>query len=196
MSDPGDALPTLDEVAAYLKAGKRTVYRLAQKVRFRRSSSNARGAFAAPNRIAGLPKASTRRSRRRSERGPSKQPTRTHLNREGEAAQAGAAHSARRPREVVSHQAAGDGKRQLRQSADLRRQPVGTEGVGAEVLGETEMRVHRPAVQYGQSVQNVANLPMAEPEPMEWASTIPRLKNKDAAPVNTTQGALFEEEDE
>ena len=31
MTDTGDEILTLDEVAAYLKAGKRTVYRLAQK---------------------------------------------------------------------------------------------------------------------------------------------------------------------
>ena len=31
MTDPEDEILTLDEVAAYLKAGKRTVYRLAQK---------------------------------------------------------------------------------------------------------------------------------------------------------------------
>lgn len=31
MSDPEDEILTLDEVAAYLKAGKRTVYRLAQR---------------------------------------------------------------------------------------------------------------------------------------------------------------------
>ncbi|WP_081601748.1 methylation-associated defense system helix-turn-helix domain-containing protein MAD1 [Paraburkholderia kururiensis] len=31
MTDPDSEILTLDEVAAYLKAGKRTVYRLAQK---------------------------------------------------------------------------------------------------------------------------------------------------------------------
>jgi len=31
MTDPEDEILTLDEVAPYLKAGKRTVYRLAQK---------------------------------------------------------------------------------------------------------------------------------------------------------------------
>ncbi|MCP1121293.1 methylation-associated defense system helix-turn-helix domain-containing protein MAD1 [Robbsia andropogonis] len=31
MTDTDDEILTLDEVAAYLKAGKRTVYRLAQK---------------------------------------------------------------------------------------------------------------------------------------------------------------------
>ena len=31
MSEPADEILTLDEVAVYLKAGKRTVYRLAQK---------------------------------------------------------------------------------------------------------------------------------------------------------------------
>lgn len=31
MTDADDEILTLDEVAAYLKAGKRTVYRLAQK---------------------------------------------------------------------------------------------------------------------------------------------------------------------
>lgn len=31
MSDPEGEILTLDEVAAYLKAGKRTVYRLAQR---------------------------------------------------------------------------------------------------------------------------------------------------------------------
>jgi excisionase family DNA binding protein len=31
MTDPEGEILTLDEVAAYLKAGKRTVYRLAQK---------------------------------------------------------------------------------------------------------------------------------------------------------------------
>lgn len=31
MTDPEDEILTLDEVAAYLKAGKRTVYRLTQK---------------------------------------------------------------------------------------------------------------------------------------------------------------------
>jgi excisionase family DNA binding protein len=31
MTNPEDEILTLDEVAAYLKAGKRTVYRLAQK---------------------------------------------------------------------------------------------------------------------------------------------------------------------
>lgn len=56
MNQPDSEILTLDEVAAYLKAGKKTVYRLAQQGGYRDSSWAAPGGFVAANWIAGLPR--------------------------------------------------------------------------------------------------------------------------------------------
>lgn len=55
MNQPDSEILTLDEVAIYLKAGKKTVYRLAQQGRYRGSSWAAPGGFVAASWIAGLP---------------------------------------------------------------------------------------------------------------------------------------------
>jgi len=78
--------------------------------------------------------------------------TRTHLDREGEAAQARAADSAGGCGEVVPRQASCHGWGYFRQPADFRGQLAGVEGAGAGVFGEGEVRVHRSAVQHGQRV--------------------------------------------
>lgn len=56
MNQPDSEILTLDEVAVYLKAGKKTVYRLAQQGRYRDSSWAAPGGFVAASWIAGLPR--------------------------------------------------------------------------------------------------------------------------------------------
>lgn len=55
MNQPEDEILTLDEVAVYFKAGKKTVYRLAQQGRYRDSSWAAPGGFVARSWTAGLP---------------------------------------------------------------------------------------------------------------------------------------------
>ena len=52
MTDLKGAILTLDEVAAYLKAGKRTVYRFAQKVEIPAFKLGVHGAFAVQSWIA------------------------------------------------------------------------------------------------------------------------------------------------
>ena len=74
MTEVESEILTLEEVAAYLKAGKRTVYRLAQKGEIPAFKLGEPGAFAARSWIGGSPKASARRSRRQSERAPNQQP--------------------------------------------------------------------------------------------------------------------------
>lgn len=54
MADPKDEILPLEEVAAYLKAGKRTGTDLLGKLPYPPSSSEARGDFAARNWIAEL----------------------------------------------------------------------------------------------------------------------------------------------
>ena len=54
------------------------------------------------------------------------------------------------PAKSLSREASGDGRRHLRQPADLRRQPAGVEGTGGGVCGQGEVRVHRSAVQHRQ----------------------------------------------
>lgn len=55
MAEPEGEILTLDEVAAYLKAGKRTVYRLAAEGKLPLSSWAVRGASVAAIWTSGLP---------------------------------------------------------------------------------------------------------------------------------------------
>jgi len=56
MNQPDSEILTLDEVAVYLKAGKKTVYGLPSRARYRDSSWAAPGGFVAANWTAGLPR--------------------------------------------------------------------------------------------------------------------------------------------
>ena len=76
-----DEILTLDEVATYLKAGKRTVYRLAQQGEI--PAFKLGGTWRFRPLGAGSPIASTRRSRRPSERGPSQLPNHAPVRTRG-----------------------------------------------------------------------------------------------------------------